>query len=78
MTELTQDKYCFEADLNDDTTVDLKLLVCNDAVHTPNYHSIRYTILPVCKYQPRTKIRHNVLASPMISCHNFDFYYVTF
>lgn len=46
---VTHRKYCIEASLNDDTNdVDLKLLVCNDAVHKPNYHSIRYTILPIC------------------------------
>lgn len=48
---VTQDKYCVEANLNEDKyDVDLKLLVCNDVVaqYTPNYHSIRYTILPIC------------------------------
>lgn len=52
-TNVTQHEYCIEGNWNDATNdVDLKLLVCSDAavMYTHNYHSIRYTVLPICMY----------------------------
>lgn len=48
-----QHEYCIEVNSNNATNnTELKLLVCNDAMVmlTRNYHSIRYTVLPICMF----------------------------
>lgn len=71
MTIITQDKYCFEANLDDDKIhVKLNLLVCNDVALTPNYHSIRYTILPICMYHKKYSY---VFASERVAYRADDF-----
>lgn len=60
-----QHEYCIGLDWMNDTKkdADQKLYVCNDAtvMSTHKYHSIRYTILPICMYHYDMSDKHTKL-----------------